>query len=227
MACLADECMSPKKGFSIECLPLAYREYGQQSEQSWTLLRWRALHGSGTCREGRCLLNWWPVADPGFQRRGTNPWFRSENLSFGKIFPRKLHENERNWTWGRVPSASPLGWDFPVDRQSYWLADRHDRKHYLPNCIFYWYRLNLLNKKMLTRGIKYLDSFEQTKKNVKIYFLSHKDLFSGKWNFIESKRFKVITYFEWKVHLCNEPNRYVLQIRFKSRYWLLSMTSCI
>ena len=36
---------------------------------------------------------------------------------------------------------------------------------------------------MLTRGIKYLDSFEQTKKNVKIYFLSHKDLFSGKWNY--------------------------------------------
>ena len=36
---------------------------------------------------------------------------------------------------------------------------------------------------MLTRGIKYLDSFEQTTKNVKIYFLSHKDLFSGKWNY--------------------------------------------
>ena len=32
------------------------------------------------------------------QTRGANPWKKEENLLFDKIFAKKLHENERNWT---------------------------------------------------------------------------------------------------------------------------------
>ena len=49
------------------------------------------------------------VADPGFPRGGgANRKGGGANLLFYPIFPKTLHENEKNWDWGRVPSA-PLG----------------------------------------------------------------------------------------------------------------------
>ena len=59
-----------------------------------------------------------PVAGPGYPRRGRERQFERvyANLLFDKLFCRKLHENERNWSERGRTFLGPPGYanDYPI-----------------------------------------------------------------------------------------------------------------
>ena len=77
--------------------------------QSVQKVHWTICHG--TCyskADTRASLS---VPDPGFPLGGLE-WAPIPKLLFDHLFPKKLHENERNWTerWGRPPTGSATGY---------------------------------------------------------------------------------------------------------------------
>ena len=64
------------------------------------------------------------VADPGFHR-----WGEGENLLFGFSFGRKLHKNERNWTWLPPSIRQCTTHHIPSDHSSAQLLFHRRRQH--------------------------------------------------------------------------------------------------